>query len=233
MLQTCNFTLRFLVLMLAVTLPVSAAQPPTYDVEIVIFSHKTPGNHGEQWSVPVTDNTSQGFFPDNEFAELDASAYQLNNISYGLRHSKGYAVLFHKAWRQVAYDRNRAVAYPIHSGTGNGRYNIEGAVKLVRERYLHLDVDLLLKSIQGNYEIPPANAPVFQLREKRRIKSNTVHYFDHPRFGMVVNVSPYISPEAALESVEEAAETMETKAESLEGTTPANEESSGDNQLTR
>ena len=231
MLTTSSFALRFLVLMLAATLPVSAAEPSAYDVEIIIFSHKVSGDHGEQWPVPVKDNASPGFFPDNEFTELDGSVYQLNDISYGLRHSRGYAVLFHKAWRQVAYDRNRAAPYPVHSSTSDGRYNIEGVVKLVRERYLHLDVDLLM-SAPGSYETQPASAPAFQLREKRRIRSSTVHYFDHPRFGMIATVTPYISPEAVLESVEETAET--TEAETLEGgTTPENEESSDDDQLTR
>lgn len=232
MLTASSFTLPFLTLMLAVTLPVSAAEPSAYDVEIIIFSHKASGDHGEQWSVPVKDNASPGFFPDNEFTELDGSVYQLNDLSYGLRHSRGYAVLFHKAWRQVAYDRNRAAPYPVHSSTSDGRYNIEGAVKLVRERYLHLDVDLLM-SAPGSYETQPASAPAFQLREKRRIKSNVVHYFDHPRFGMIANVTPYISPEAALESSEELAETVETAAESLQDATLENEESSDDDQLTR
>jgi len=236
MLTASSLALRFLVLMLAITPPVSVAQPPAYDVEIIIFSHKVPGNQGEQWSMPVIDNASPGFFPDNEFTELDGSVYQLNDISYGLRHSRGYAVLFHKAWRQVAYDRNRAVPYPVHSSTSGGRYNIEGVVKLVRERYLHLDVDLLMSAQGGSearYPDIPARAPAFQLREKRRIKSNTVHYFDHPRFGVIANVTPYISPEAALESAEEVAETVETEAGSLEDATLENEESSGDDQLTR
>ena len=233
MLTNCNFALRFLVLMLATTLPVAAEQPPAYDVEIIIFKHKAPGDHGEQWSVPVTANASPEFFPDNEFTELDGSVYQLGGISYGLRHSKGYSVLFHKAWRQVAYDRNQAVAYPVHSGTSGGGYTVEGTVKLVRERYLHLDIDLLLKPAQAGYDTQPASTPVFQLREKRRIRSTTVHYFDHPRFGMIATVTPYISPEAALESVEEVAETTGTAADILEDATPENEESSGDDQLTR
>jgi hypothetical protein len=226
MLTASRFALHFLILMLAVTLPVSAAQPQAYDVEIVIFSHKSPATQGEKWSGPVKDNASPGFFPDNNFTELDGSVYQLNNLSYGLRHSSGYAVLFHKAWRQVAYDRNRAVAYPVHSSANTGRYSIEGTVKLVRERYLHLDVDLLM-STQGD------SGARFQLREKRRIKSNTVHYFDHPRFGIIANVTPYLSPEAALENVEEVVETVETEAGSAEDAARENEESSGDNQLTR
>ena len=51
--------------------------------------------------------------------------------------------------------------------------------------------------------------------------------------GMWGIVTPYISPEAVLESVEEVAETTGTAANILEDATPENEESSGDDQLTR
>jgi hypothetical protein len=66
-------------------------------------------------------------------------------------------------------------------------------VTLIRERYLHLDVDLLL--LRANYADGADSGPAFQLREKRRMRSREVHYFDHPRFGMIAVVTPYDAPE--------------------------------------
>ena len=47
-------------------------------------------------------------------------------------------------------------------------------------------------------DVNSAAAPVYSLREKRRIKSNENHYFDHPHFGMIARVTPYYSPEESL-----------------------------------
>jgi hypothetical protein len=83
----------------------------------------------------------------------------------------------------------------------SGNSGIEGNVRLILERYLHLDVNLLLMSSRGTggavYSDGPGSVPVYELREQRRIRSGELHYFDHPRFGMIARVTPYAIPEAA------------------------------------
>jgi hypothetical protein len=63
------------------------------------------------------------------------------------------------------------------------------------------DADLLMAAESSRNTIvdlnAPSTSPVFELREKRRIKSNVIHYFDHPHFGMIATVTPYVSPEEA------------------------------------
>ena len=188
--------------------PAGAALPPIYDIEIIVFMNITPNDDGEQWDKPDSAAIEpSGFFPEDQFTELAAAFYSLENISFALDHSGRYSVLFHRAWRQLAYDKAHAVAYPIHSFTDNGRDSIEGIIKLVRERYLHLDVNLqLMSAAQGTevlYSTDPGSEPAFELVETRRIKSNVLHYFDHPRFGMIARVTPYLPPETVT-PVEEA-----------------------------
>ncbi|MGD8312125.1 MAG: CsiV family protein [Gammaproteobacteria bacterium] len=186
--------------------PVPASLPPIYDVEIIVFLHDAAAGHGEQWPRPVRTDRFNGVFPEGEFTELGKSFYTLKDVGYTLERSPGYSVLFHRAWRQLAYDRDEAVAYPVHSIIENGRNSVEGTVKLLRERYLHLDMDLFLMSSNGNPEVlysdAPGNVPLFELREKRRIKSTELHYFDHPRFGVIARVTPYIPPDAGNETIE-------------------------------
>jgi hypothetical protein len=69
--------------------------------------------------------------------------------------------------------------------------------------------------------------PTFRLAEKRRITSSELHYFDHPRFGMLAMVTPYEPPEEIVpeELPEQDNTTEETIAE-----TPA---APVDDQLTR
>jgi hypothetical protein len=201
-----HLLLPWLALSLVHGAPAFAVQPGSYDVEIVVFSYRQPDDSGEQWPTLSSGETGfSGINSRNQISELPVDAYKLNGISNGLRQSGSYAVLFHRAWRQPAYDNADAVGYPVHATTANGRNSIEGSVRLIRERFLHLDAELLMLS--GN---TPQAAPVFELREKRRIKSNVVHYFDHPHFGMIATVTPYYSPAEAqqiqADSVKETAE---------------------------
>ena len=210
--------------------PVLAAQPASYDVEIVVFAYRNVAANGEQWSVLAPEKTaSPGNYNDSQIHELPVNAYRLNSISNGLRQSSSYSVLFHQAWRQPAYDEANAVHLPVHAVTASGNNTIEGSVRLIRERFLHLDADLLMMSA-GNYnpvvDVNMAAAPVYSLREKRRIKSNVTHYFDHPHFGIIARVTPYYTPEELLPPEQE--KQPEVIKEEIPLTAPA-----ADDQLTR
>jgi len=152
-----------------------------------------------------------------------------------LRQSPGYSVLYHSAWRQPAYDSRNAIGKRVDASVRSGGKQLSGQIKLVRERYLHLDVDLLLASAtamtESSYMEADSGAPVYELSEKRRIKkSGKVHYFDHPRFGMIAIVTPYRAPELEQQLQEEAA--MEAAA-AAEESAVEEEPLPEDDQLTR
>ncbi|MFU8837753.1 MAG: CsiV family protein [Thiohalomonadaceae bacterium] len=91
---------------------------------------------------------------------------------------------------------------------------LEGTLSLSLSRYLHLAVDLLYREAKPNQGLPlnSATSPMdlFQLREQpygihsdagqwqlyrkeesRRMRSNELHYLDHPMFGMLVLLTPH------------------------------------------
>jgi hypothetical protein len=198
--------LSCLALSLVCSAPALAVQ--SYDVEIVVFAYRHPADNGEQWPTSLPAETgAASIYSSDQTRELPVGAYRLNGISNGLRQSSAYAVLFHKAWRQPAYNSANAVGFPVYTAVGNGRNSIEGSVRLIRERFLHLDADLLMVSGGSRSAVTDINAPYtapqFELREKRRIKSNVVYYFDHPHFGMIAMVTPYVSPDEAQQAIEE------------------------------
>ena len=212
---------------------IEAAAPPIYDVELIVFTNNSSSDGGERWTRPNSDAIRpSGFFPENNFTELATAHYTLNSISQALESSGRHNVLFHRAWRQLAYDKSRAVAYPVHSIAENRRDSIEGIIKLVRGRFLHLDVNLqLMTSARGTevmFSDSPNSRPAFELIETRRIKSNVLHYFDHPRLGVIARVTPYISNKAS--APEEQQGITETSPENEAETDLPNP---NDNQLTR
>ena len=79
---------------------------------------------------------------------------------------------------------------------------IDGAIRIRGGFYLHADIDLSrFRVIPPANKIPPA-PPVYEaagpeatqktrleLKETRRIKLNEIHYFDHPMYGVILQVS--------------------------------------------
>ena len=171
-------------LMLLVTLagaqPAAAGETPSqYDVEIIVFRNRAGQADGEQW--PAADATMPDAYRpparDAAVTDLAAAPRRLQRIADALNRSGAYRVLEHRAWRQTAHDRSRAVPLPVNAAGGQ----LDGTVTLVRERFLHLDVDLMLQS-------------TYSLQEKRRMRSGELHYFDHPVFGVIAEVNPYSAP---------------------------------------
>ena len=230
--KTC---LRLLCCVALASSPTVFAEVPVYDIEVVIFSNQNSGDGGERWPRSIrNDFGAPGFVTPGQISELPESVHQLGDISYSLRQSRGYSVLFHAAWRQPAYDRRNAISYPVDASVRNGSKQLVGQIKLVRERYLHLDVDLLLATAGAMTAMSSSEdasgSPVYALREKRRIKkSGKLHYFDHPRFGMIAIVTPYRAPQLEQPLQEEAEREAAAAAESAVEEEPLPE----DDQLTR
>jgi len=75
---------------------------------------------------------------------------------------------------------------------------IDGTIKLIRKRFLHVDADFLYRA---PYIDDPANPltreqwpQAFRLTESRRMRSRELHYLDHPMFGILIIATPYEPP---------------------------------------
>jgi len=178
-------------------------QPRLYDVEVIVFRQRSPQADGEQW--PRRSEQAEREQGNNYFSkpagtgirELARDQQSLQNIADALQRSGVYDVLLHTAWRQAGLDRNQAQPYTVPPGLQRAGYRLEGTIRLIRERFLHLDIDLLLSKpaalIPGQALTTPE--PVYELKETRRIRSGELHYFDHPWFGVIAKVVPYAVPE--------------------------------------
>jgi hypothetical protein len=98
--------------------------------------------------------------------------------------SGGHRVLWHQAWTQRASDRAQqgATPLPILAALGGGQADagLEGSVELSAGHYLHLGLEL---------NVPAGETGTYTLSQRRRVKINELHYFDHPRIGAVTLVT--------------------------------------------
>ncbi|MDH5613055.1 MAG: peptidoglycan binding protein CsiV [Gammaproteobacteria bacterium] len=143
-----------------------------------------------------------------------------------LNQSSRYNVLLHRSWQQTGLNDTDAIdIYVNTSGADdlknndvtifnpghqtstindnqNFMSNVEGTLKLILGRYLHIHTDLLYRRLNTAYkpDSPVLNGRIFseyKIKSQRRMRSNELHYIDHPLLGILILVSPIKPPEPA------------------------------------
>jgi hypothetical protein len=129
---------------------------------------------------------------DTEELTLDRAFARLNNLD-------AYTPLIHTGWSQEALLEEDAQAFDV---TVLGTLRPSGTIRLHRSRFLHLTLDLVLQN-DYRYTFAPVEfddphwplaeirAPLrYHIDVQRRIRSDEVHFFDHPAFGVLISVRP-------------------------------------------
>lgn len=142
----------------------------------------------------------------------------LSNAFDRMQRSALYDVIYANAWRLPdlpakfapsvriragkRYHRDGSFAIPamIEGTTRFNRefedalYEIDGRIKISLSKFLDVDVDLLYRrhiKLTGHENMEATQFHPFRLTEFRRMASNTIHYLDHPMFGVVVAINRY------------------------------------------
>lgn len=158
-----------------------------YEVEVVVFENKH-AQSGDEFGpggknstpIPGLDNAIVPTAPTTGSHKLAGSTAQLKK--YGQ-----YRVLSHQRWIQPMDAKGGVKARRIGAGG-----ELDGLVKVYMSRYLHADVHLVFKDEQwggGLFGGERGGARYYRIDEQRRVKSQEVHYYDHPRFGVLLRVS--------------------------------------------
>ena len=190
----------------------SAAEPArlqdtAYHVELVIFRALTPLGIAEDWSVeglkgrqptPVIEEddgaaAASGLGNRLAVSSLSPALFKLAALESSLQRSRGYQVLGHIGWTQLAVPRGSGLAADL-SEVGLSGLPVRGTGALERGKYLYLRLNLAYSP--GD---PPASlvgtvhsdgTVTFSLNQVRRVKPFERHYFDHPAFGVIAMISP-------------------------------------------
>jgi hypothetical protein len=197
--------LRLLILVFLVLVSSVAAgadKSPWYKVELIVFARPNAALDSEHWPVEVTPPPAgrdlvawRGYTgPDSlPFQRLPTASLQLKRDFDRMQAAKDVQPLVHVGWLQPGLAKEEAVAVNVRSDAGSAGW-VEGSLRLVLARYLHLETNLIYHQAGENAAVP--GGPVFQLVESRRMRSREYHYLDHPLFGVLVVVTPYELPAA-------------------------------------
>lgn len=172
-----------------------------------------------QASTAATDEGVQE--PDPQFSELDWDGAVLSGALQKIQDSPGFNVLLTKRWRQTGLDRDKAYYVEIQTQQAEATANIEtqpvnekgttllhgepasdetmtlkassisGQVRLVMSRYLHFQVNLNYSKALQTDDLGEINDNVYPVVAERRMRSQEIHYIDHPLVGIIVHTTPY------------------------------------------
>lgn len=179
------------------------AAPRQFDIELLIFQNLIENDAGEVWPIDystwledVTEAPAQTLENPVAVTWLPAANFHLTAERNALGRSSRYRPLAYLAWRQPVYDRARALPLTLPAPENFNDIYVDGTVKVAVERYLHLYLDLQLHLPVGAVlsENGEAELPEIRLTEKRRMRSQEIHYFDNPRFGVIALITPYKPP---------------------------------------
>ena len=187
-----------------------------YQVELIVFS-RTETNPQEHWTndlrlVYPENLISLKAEGNDEFSLLAANERLLNSQAATLAKSGTYTLLYHQAWRQTIYGRKTHIA--IAGGkTFNGHQELEGNITLSVAQYLKIQTNLWFtqfapagSNIAESWPELPAIPYVavtegekmqdyvikriVKVSQERTMRSNEVHYIDHPLVGIIVKIIP-------------------------------------------
>jgi hypothetical protein len=152
--------------------PAALAQSARFAVEAIVF--RQPGAP----AAPTAGEPARDAVPTGRVAPLPRDAWQLGNLQGGLQRAAGYRVLAHGAW-SADVPANGSVAARVDDVLPAS--GLSGTIAVQRGQYLFVRLDLDYAPVEGG---------VIRMRERRRVKFNERHYFDHPALGVIAVVSP-------------------------------------------
>jgi len=178
-----------------------------YSIEYVIFKTNSFNNpYLEPWTkepLAIPDNAialDELSFK-NSFKALTPQQQQLHGVWRRLDKLSSYTPISEGGWIQPLKSRGAVTPIIINNQLTNEL--LKGTITLRRRRFLHLDIDLQLseetKLVPAQIDLMDTTQQTtnYRLKQTRRLKTKELHYFDHPRFGLLIKIEKIEPPKKA------------------------------------
>lgn len=138
------------------------------------------------------------------FKILPSNQLRLKTQRNRLASNAAYQPLLHMGWQMPV--RNSIDAKPAHliggkyfsdiplkadESTGGPVFELDGLFRVYLQHYLYIESEFLLREpVSGGADGSSLDTYLHQypFKQKRRVKSGQIHYFDHPLMGMFVQI---------------------------------------------
>ncbi len=186
----------------------TSAYAATVHVEVIVFANlSTKDSNGEIFEKPEeiiriekTDEIDSEL--DRAFTNLPVAAERLTEIANALEAHADFEILNYLSWIQEPVPKSRTnpvlleIDYP--NLVFSPRKLLSGEVSLFEvQQQIQFEVNAFYKPLRDVVkdrvsltDLIVLYAPEFEyhLNERRRVYINEIHYFDHPKFGVIVSL---------------------------------------------
>lgn len=161
-------------------------------------------------------NGNRNLLENTEFIDLPNDQKILNAQAKKLSTTGEIQVLNHQSWRQVLDADKRINWIDIKGGYAwGGQQQLEGSLGFSKGRYLHVHSNIHLNQFpsitsgskltkQRIFSAGQSLVPVIETRysliQRRKMRSNELHYLDHPKLILLVKIIPFTPAEPIIES---------------------------------
>lgn len=189
--------MRFISILLLWSLTGYSHAQQWYHVELIVFEQLNT-HTDEKWPEMVAATTPPDPNKSNDHIQ-PAQNNTLLNVADSLYKSANYQVHYHQSWLQSIMPKRSAKAINIQSYNGM----VSGSIKLFKATYLHAALDLWLMENQqladSWSDITPQGESLNSVHnpnlvESRRIRSEKLYFFDHPKMGALLQLTAIATP---------------------------------------
>jgi hypothetical protein len=166
-----------------------AAKDTFYAVEVLVIEHRLPElEGGELWIKSDLTDLQNDLRHSGQTTGAAPENSPLGRAGARLAKDGKHRVLTHLQWTQQGQSKSETRPARVQDGL----QTLDGVVHLYQlGRALYLDLNLVMAAEKLRLDRPDEmKAPPFRLQEHRRIRLQEIHYFDHPRFGVLLRVTP-------------------------------------------
>lgn len=169
--------IALLLLLVGSLLSQTSSAASLWNVEVIIFENvNVPLTPGLTWPDHIESPSTAGAVSlasgGRGFRALNGG-FILSNSVAALKRSSRYRVLRHMRWQQPGISRHRPVPVVIE-GPG-----LSGTMSITLGKFLHAQTNIVFNDGARNH----------LNQAKRRMRSNELHYIDHPKVGVLVKVT--------------------------------------------
>lgn len=164
----------------------------SYKVEVLVFEQKQRGSEvfeqtASTLQMPASVIEVAAINDPMQLSLLEEPLSGLNAVYAQITQQAHYNVLLKKAWVQV---NNNQFSPAVHIQSVDRRLN--GYISLMTAGAMTMQVDIEYMSAKENHysQSMGASPIVYRLTQKRPLKFNESHYFDHPVIGVIMQVTP-------------------------------------------
>jgi len=197
---TPSFIYKFIIAASLFVLSFQVQAQQWYHVELIVFEQLNTVTD-EKWpetplleTAPLNTSMATSLIQPAGLESLVSTAQRLNR-------SPRYRVHYHQAWQQPILRKRSAQAVAVKSEDAM----VDGNIRLYKATYLHAQLDLWLMENAGlanswsdaspeGIDISAPRNP--NLNESRRIRSKKLYFFDHPKLGALLKLTPIDTPAA-------------------------------------